>query len=130
MYLQSSSFSFAFTLGFQFPLPIWWSSVGYPRLLKASPGVLLVMAIFLLSIPDGSCMSVKCGRCLALPLHRSTSEMTLSVILIIIYTILIVFMYLFLQHNIRSTFRPTVTQNRVLRVTKRIYIHRSKVCPQ
>ena len=24
-------------------------------------------------MPDGSCMSVKCGRYLALPLHRSTS---------------------------------------------------------
>ena len=53
-------FSFSFTLGFQFPLRIWWSSVGYPRVHKASPGVLLVIAISLLSMPDGSCMSVKC----------------------------------------------------------------------
>ena len=67
-------FSFAFTLGFQFPLWIWWSSVGHPRVHKVSPWVLLVMAISLLSMTDGSCMSVKCGRYLALPLHRSTSE--------------------------------------------------------
>jgi hypothetical protein len=62
-------FFFSFTLGLQLPLRIWWSSVGHPRIHKASPGVLLVMAISLLSIPDGSCMSVKCGRYLALPLH-------------------------------------------------------------
>jgi hypothetical protein len=30
------------------------------------------MAISLLSMPGGSCMSVKCGRYLALSLHRST----------------------------------------------------------
>ena len=48
-------------------------SVGNPQVHKASPGVLLVMGIFLLSMPDGSCMSLKCGRYLALPLHRSTT---------------------------------------------------------
>ena len=51
-------FSFAFTLRFQFPLRIWWSSVGHPCVHKVSLGVLLVMAISLLSMPDGSCMSV------------------------------------------------------------------------
>ena len=54
--------SFVFTLGLQFPLRIWWSSVGHPWVHKASPGVLLAMAISLLSMPDGSCMSVMCGR--------------------------------------------------------------------
>jgi len=72
-------FSFAFTLGFQLPLRIWWCSVGHPRVHKASPGVLLVMTISLLSMPDGSRMSVKCGRYiyiyLTLPLHRSTLGM-------------------------------------------------------
>ena len=62
-------FSFAFTLGFQFPLRIWWSYVGHPRVHKAHPVVLLVMSISLLTMPGGSCMSVKCGRYLALPLH-------------------------------------------------------------
>jgi hypothetical protein len=68
-------FLFAFTLGVQFPLRIWWSSVGHPQVHEASPGVLLVMVISLLSMPDGSYMSVKCGRYLALPFHRSTSGM-------------------------------------------------------
>jgi hypothetical protein len=31
-------FLFAFTLGVQFPLRIWWSSVGHPPVHKASPG--------------------------------------------------------------------------------------------
>ena len=68
-------FSFASTLGFQFLLRIWWSFVGHPWVHKASPGVLLVMTISLLTRHDGSCMSVKCGRYLALPLHSSTSGM-------------------------------------------------------
>ena len=51
------------------------ASVEHPRVHKAFPGVLLVMAISLLSMPDGSCMSVRCGPDLALPLHRSTSGM-------------------------------------------------------
>ena len=63
----SSSFRSPLTLGFQFPLRIWWSSVVYPRVHKASPAVLLVMAIYLFSMSDGSCMSIKCGRYLALP---------------------------------------------------------------
>ena len=33
-------FSFTFTLEVQFPLQIWWSSVGHPLVHKASPGVL------------------------------------------------------------------------------------------
>jgi hypothetical protein len=61
-FMVMNKLTFAFTLGFQFLLRIWWSSVGHPRVHKASPGVVLVMAISLLSMPDGSCMSVKCGR--------------------------------------------------------------------
>ena len=37
-------FFFSLTLGLQLPLRIWWSSVGHPRIHRASPGVLLVMA--------------------------------------------------------------------------------------
>jgi hypothetical protein len=32
----------------------------------------LVIVISLFSMPDGSCLSVKCGRYIALPLHMST----------------------------------------------------------
>ena len=39
-FLQFFFFSFTFTLGCQFPLQIWWSSVGHPQVHKASPGVL------------------------------------------------------------------------------------------
>jgi hypothetical protein len=35
----------------------------------------LIMVISLFSTPDGSRMSVKCGRYLALPLHMSTPGM-------------------------------------------------------
>jgi hypothetical protein len=47
-------FFFSLTLGLQLPLRIWWSSVGHPRIHKASPGVLLVMARSLIPMPDGS----------------------------------------------------------------------------
>ena len=49
----SSSFRTPLTLGFQFPLRIWWSSVVHPRVHKPSPGVFLVMAIYPFAMPDG-----------------------------------------------------------------------------
>ena len=72
-------FSFAFTHRFQFPLRIWWFSVGHPRVHETSPEVLLVIAISLLSVPDGSCMAVKCGWYLSTGAHRERYDVHDSV---------------------------------------------------